>query len=211
MTLEEQMEALKQAQDHYEADIRKYGHRSHEEATMCTNGYTPVEKNEDYASKGVAGTGLGLGIAGTALWLLNSGNGLGGILGGGQQKYLTKDEAAMMQQLTAKDSEIALLKADKYTDIKISDTYKELASQIGTLRDQVNSRIDLLKDGQAAINCQQAVLNATQTAQISCMQQQVAQLQSLTKLVVPNGSVCPGWGGVTITPASTASTTTPAA
>ena len=35
------------------------------------------------------------------------------------------------------------------------------------------------------------------------MQQQIAQLQSLTKLVVPNTSVCPGWGNVTITPAAT--------
>lgn len=36
-----------------------------------------------YASKGVAGTGLGFGIAGTALWLLSGGlnNGLGGLLG----------------------------------------------------------------------------------------------------------------------------------
>ena len=33
----------------------------------------------DYASRGVAGSGLGLGIAGTALALLNN-NGLGGLL-----------------------------------------------------------------------------------------------------------------------------------
>lgn len=37
----------------------------------------------EYASKGVAGSGLGLGIAGTALGVLNSSNGgSGGILGG---------------------------------------------------------------------------------------------------------------------------------
>lgn len=35
----------------------------------------------EFASKGVAGTGLGLGIAGTALGLLNNNNG-GNILGG---------------------------------------------------------------------------------------------------------------------------------
>lgn len=42
----------------------------------------------EFASKGVAGSGLGLGIAGTALGLLNAnGNGgglLGGLLGGGK-------------------------------------------------------------------------------------------------------------------------------
>lgn len=38
----------------------------------------------EYASKGVAGSGLGLGIAGTALGLLNANGGglLGGLLGG---------------------------------------------------------------------------------------------------------------------------------
>ena len=35
---------------------------------------------KDYASKGVAGAGLGLGIAGTALWLLSGGLG-GGLFG----------------------------------------------------------------------------------------------------------------------------------
>lgn len=36
----------------------------------------------EFASKGVAGSGLGLGIAGTALGLLNNGGNGGGILGG---------------------------------------------------------------------------------------------------------------------------------
>lgn len=42
-----------------------------------------VEKEEkEYASKGVAGTALGLGIAGTALWLLNGCGGGRGLFGG---------------------------------------------------------------------------------------------------------------------------------
>lgn len=46
----------------------------------------------EFASKGVAGSGLGLGIAGTALGLLNNGgNGLlGGLLGGGNQYVFLK-------------------------------------------------------------------------------------------------------------------------
>ena len=58
---------------------------------------------------------------------------------------------------------------------------------------------------------QQSVYNGTNTATLQCMQQQIAQLQSLTKLVVPNSSVCPGWGNVTITPAASTTTTSPAA
>lgn len=45
------------------------------------------------------------------------------------------------------------------------------------------------------------------TNQINCINNTLA---SITKTVVPNSSVCPGWGNVTITPATTTSTTTPA-
>ena len=53
---------------------------------------------------------------------------------------------------------------------------------------------------------QQATLNAAQTATIGRIRQSVDQLFGLTRLVVPNGSVCPGWGNVTITPAAAATT-----
>lgn len=47
----------------------------------------------EYASKGVAGAGLGTGIAGLALGVLNSsnnGNGLlGGLFGGGNQNVVS--------------------------------------------------------------------------------------------------------------------------
>ena len=42
---------------------------------------------------------------------------------------------------------------------------------------------------------------------IGCIQAQVAQLYGLTKLVVPNASVCPGWGNVTVAPATGGTTT----
>jgi hypothetical protein len=41
---------------------------------------------------------------------------------------------------------------------------------------------------------------------LNCMQGQIAQLYSLTKLIVPNGSICPGCGNVTVTPATTPTT-----
>ena len=44
---------------------------------------------------------------------------------------------------------------------------------------------------QDAVNCQQAVYNGTNNATIACLQQQVAMLQSLAKVVVPKTSVCP--------------------
>lgn len=52
----------------------------------------------------------------------------------------------------------------------------------------------------------QGVINATQTAQIACLEKQVNMLYGLTKLVVPNSNVSPGWGPVDV--AAVASTAT---
>jgi hypothetical protein len=144
----------------------------------------------EFASKGVAGSGLGLGIAGTALGVLNGG--LGNLFGGmntcSENSYINRYELGLENKIVAKDSEIALLKSNIYTDQKIADVYERLNNKIAGVEAAVNT---------------QAVVNATMTSTIGCMQGQIAQLQSLTKLVVPNTSVCPGWGNVTITPATT--------
>lgn len=158
----------------------------------------------EFASKGVAGTGLGLGIAGTALGILNGG--LGNIFGANSMAnvcsdntFVNRHELDLVNRIVSKDSEIALLKSNVYTDQKLTDVYSNLQTQLNAI-----------KENQNAVNMQQAVYNGTNTAAISCIQGQIAQLQGLTKLVVPNSSVCPGWGNVTITPAAS-TTTTPSA
>lgn len=158
----------------------------------------------EFASKGVAGAGLGLGIAGTALGLLNGGAGLltgmGNMSGCGcaanTNAYVNRYEMGMAQELASKDGRIAILESEKYTDEKLTQVYRDLNGQINNLQSQIS---------------QQAVYNATVNGAISCINGQIAQLQSLTKLVVPNSSVCPGWGNVTITPAAATTTTSPAA
>jgi hypothetical protein len=94
-------------------------------------------------------------------------------------------------KIVNRDSEIALLKSNIYTDQKIADVYERLNTKIGVVEAGINA---------------QAVYNAANTATIGCIQGQVAQLFGLTKLVVPNTSVCPGWGNVTITPSTTTAT-----
>ena len=145
----------------------------------------------EYASKGVAGSGLGLGIAGTALGLLNGG--LGGILGNGncgcsENQMVNRYELGQESRISKLESEIALRDANIYNDQKMLELYRYVDGKFETVN--------------AAINAQ-AVYNATNTATIGCIQNQIAQLQGLTKLVVPNTSVCPGWGNVTITPSTT--------
>lgn len=150
----------------------------------------------EFASKGVAGSGLGLGIAGTALGLLNGGAGL---LGGGwgrgvcsENTPVSRYELGLQQEIAAKDSRIGLLESNIYTDQKLADVY-----------DRLTTKMNGMKDEQAAVNMAQAAYNAGNTAAVSVIQSQVAQLMGLTKLVIPNGSVCPGWGAVKVVPETT--------
>ena len=163
----------------------------------------------EFASKGVAGAGLGLGIAGTALGVLSGG--IPNILNGWNTRTgccdsdnmpVSRYELGLTNELAAKDARIGLLESNIYTDQKITDTYSVLNGQINALAAEVRAN----KEAQTAVNMQQAVYNGTNTAAIGCIQGQIAQLLSLTKLVVPNTSVCPGWGNVTVTPATTATT-----
>lgn len=150
----------------------------------------------EYASKGVGNAGLTTGIIGTALGALNGVGGIGGIFGNQPKhesdEFVTRYDVNMIREIMEKDRQIALLEADKYTDQKFAD-----------FNDRINTRFSAV-EGQLA---QQAVWNATQTGLIGCIQGQVAQLQSMTKVVIPNGSVMPGWGNVTITPATSTTTT----
>lgn len=148
----------------------------------------------EYASKGVAGAGLGLGIAGTALGLLNGGTNLLGMhaanTGNGvcsENQYVNRYEMALTQAISSKDGEIALLKSERYTDERLVEVYKDLNRQINA----VNEKIQANRDEQNAVNCQQAVFNGTMTSTVGCLQQQIACLQSLTKVVIPKDSVCP--------------------
>lgn len=139
----------------------------------------------NYASKGVAGTGLGLGIAGTALGLLGNGA-VGKLLGNGnarsvncyEEPMISRYEAGLSARIADLETEVKLRDANIYTDSKILAAYTDLSGKISNLESQI---------------CAQAVYNATNTATINCINSQVAQLMSLTKLVIPNASICPGW------------------
>ena len=152
-----------------------------------------MEIENKYASKGVAGAGLGLGIAGTALGLLQ-GNGLNGILGGWGNNCVPSESMPVTRYDAGKDARIAELE----TEVKLRDANIYTDQKLGALRDYVDGKFAVVNDKL----CAQAVHNATNDAVLGCMQGQIAQLMGLTKLVVPNTSVCPGWGNVTITPAA---------
>ena len=154
-----------------------------------------VEIDKDFARKGVAGAGLGLGIAGTALGLLNGG--IPGLLGGFGGANMCHENMPVNRYEAAQSARIAELE----TEVKLRDANTYTLGEMNKMRDYVDRKFDKID---CAIN-QQAVYNATNTAALNCMSGQIAQLMGLTKLVVPNGSICPGWGDVTVsvTPAPT--------
>ena len=96
-----------------------------------------MEINE-YASKGVAGAGLGLGIAGTALGLLNNNGVLGGLLGGwnngnahwgaypicSENTAVSRYELGQESKIADLQSQIALRDANTYNDQKMLEMYK---------------------------------------------------------------------------------------
>ena len=147
------------------------------------------------ASAGVGGAGLGLGIAGTALGLLNGngGNVLGGLFGGGNQNALM--------------SELAKEKAERFAEKTGSEIYNAMFSQYKELA-QATTNIDKRV---AALEVAGPLREQLVNQRIDCccgqMSAGLAALQNvvanITKTVVPNSSICPGWGDVTITPATT--------
>lgn len=156
----------------------------------------------EFASKGVAGSALGLGIAGLSVALLNGGlGGIGGILGGGNagNAYVDSLNSKIAELNAEKYSDkvgIEVFKAARESDAKTNSRFEEIARTIADMRvreAQTAGKIDLV-----AATANQGI--ATNSAAIACLQNTVS---SITKIVVPNSACCPGWGSVTITPAAT--------
>lgn len=160
----------------------------------------------EFASKGVAGSGLGLGIAGTALGLLNNGGNGGGVLGG---LFGNNNQAT-----------ISALQAENYSDKNAKEVYMQSPTDNRRLRDEIfaylkplsdeaaNNRVELAKL-QAELKCccekqelrEQIVLGkvnelalATQ-AKFGCLDQTIAgmmgTMNNITKTIVPASAICP--------------------
>lgn len=144
-------------------------------------------EHKEYASKGVAGTALGFGIGSLGLQILQNG-GLGNLLGGGWGCGCNGGAAVAggmgLAALAEKDAKIAQLSAELDTDRKLIQVWDNL----NTKREATDKDVATLK---AKCDYMQYILG------------------NITKVVVPNTAVCPGWGAYTVAPAGT-TTTTPA-
>lgn len=154
--------------------------------------------NNEYASKGVGTAGLTTGIIGTvgtaiATGLLGGNGGLGGIFGN------QNPAASPVYQLAQKDNEIALLKAQQYSDNKVVALMERVANlEARVLADE---KTDPLRD--------------------QILGDRIAALQGIVNRIsapfVPNWAVAPGWGPAMVAPvpppfppvANSGTTTTP--
>ena len=118
----------------------------------------------------VAGNGLlgGLNMVGT--------RNVNGEDGCSENHLVNRYEAAQAARIAELETEVKLRDANTYTDQKLLEVYKYFDGKL----EGVNRRL-----------CEQDVWNATQTATLNCMANQIAALNGMTKLVIPKTNICP--------------------
>lgn len=128
------------------------------------------------AADRVGGIGGYIGGIATLLGLANGGvlNSNNGNCDG--DHVVNRYEAGQSAEIAALKADIKLRDANTYTDSKILEMYQYLDGRLRGVEGQISA---------------QAVVNAQITANISCMQNQIATLSGLTKTVIPIGNVCP--------------------
>lgn len=162
----------------------------------------------EYSSNGKGNLGVTLGAIGTGLGALNGlGNmfGFGNNVAGGMynghahrhneygERYVDRYEAAQAARISELETEVKLRDANVYT-----------LGEVNKLRNYMENRFDRVEHEL----CDQKAYNAANNVTLGCIQNQITQLYGLAKLVVPNSAICPGFGEVTVTPATTTTTTT---
>ena len=116
---------------------------------------------ENVASKGVANTALGLGIAGLSVGVLDAMGGLTGLLGNRTtvddgDKPITRHEMELY-------SKIATLESQRYTDAAVAGVNAQLSAQ--------------------------ATWNAVAMSNISVLQNQTNLIMGMTKLGIPSANI----------------------
>lgn len=156
----------------------------------------------DYASKGVAGSALGLGIAGLSVALLNGG--VGNLFGNlNTNRVATSVENQYVSSLQAEN---AMLKAENYSDKVAKEVYAQ------TLTDNQNLRNDLVafvksENEKAELREQILIGKINEVAlttkgrfdaldnTINCLSGQVNRntqsINNITKVVIPKEAICP--------------------
>ena len=123
----------------------------------------------EYASAGKGNAALTTGIIGTVLGGIASAGGIGSLLGLGKtnesegDRPVTRYEMSLMQAISEKNTEIAMLKAQQYTDGAMNGVQAQIA--------------------------QQNTWNAVQQANFQTLQAQTMSLMGMTQRMIPGTRV----------------------
>jgi hypothetical protein len=96
-------------------------------------------------------------------------------------------------------SQVALRDANTYSDQKLLEVYKYFDGELKDIRAHMCENEKL----QAVINAKFESGFAVLNTQVSCISNTI---NSLTKTVIPNSSICPGFGDVTVAPVTPTAT-----
>ena len=113
--------------------------------------------------------------------------------------YLELTEARAIPLFKVK---VAQEKAERYADMTGINTFKEAKTMV----EKQGEVVAALASAFAEADKRNAVAEAVTGERLKCLNERVTTLEGITKVVVPNSSICPGWGTVTITPATTPTT-----
>lgn len=138
------------------------------------------DDNKSYASSGVGTTALVLSSVATAAvtGLIGGGNGLGGLFGGNNQNPAN----STVYQLAQKDNEIAILKAQQYSDNKdavILDKLAKIDSRVIALETAAPLREQIFMGGLANLS---------------------EKVNAICRPCVPNYALNPGYGPAFVAP-----------
>lgn len=145
----------------------------------------------DYASKGLAGTGLGFGVAGTALALLP--RLLREYCGDGT--YCNNNRlgfGAELQYVSQLQSENAMLKSENYSDKVAKEVYQQTLADNKQLRQDIRDELALreqIADGKIAqLACQVNNGFSSTNAALANLQNTI---NTITRTVIPKDAICP--------------------
>lgn len=101
------------------------------------------------------------------------------------------------KELAAKEHELNLSDAERISDKHDIELYRQLRSEIKAVEDKLDCEVRRID----AINAAQGAYNATNSTMIAALQRQIDELMHMSRRIIPNEVIRPGWGEVTIVPA----------
>lgn len=147
-----------------------------------------TDGEKDVASKGLAGTALGLAIPGTLAFLNQMSGGCNGIFGGLFGGNCSTEDTRVISALEA---QIAKLESERYTDAVGLELYKQTVSENKAQTEKTTSNFNILYTFAADIDKRFAVAEAVNAERLRCQNERISALEALTKTVIPASSICP--------------------